>query len=200
MSAGGNGSSGGSLHRISEDSRFRPFLTSHFDAEGFTRAAIRDGRSEDVFRDLDGLVGEVNDAIKGFVAVHKHDLMGGMQDVAVLASRYHSLQALSSRAKMSVERLKKDVSSLIAGDVIIFIFDVICFCVYQTVEVHDLLRARTSELERIHATSTMLRQLRQFAHALAQLNHYINEEPIKDKSGPKGWYLIIFYIILTDSN
>jgi hypothetical protein len=35
--------------------------------------------------------------------------MGGMQDVAVLASRYHALQALSSRAKMSVERLKKDV-------------------------------------------------------------------------------------------
>jgi hypothetical protein len=104
-----SGSSAGSLHRISEDSRFRPFLTTHFDAEGFTRSAIRDGRSEDVFRDLDGLVGEVNDAIKGFVAVHKHDLMGGMQDVAVLASRYHALQALSSRAKMSVERLKKDV-------------------------------------------------------------------------------------------
>jgi hypothetical protein len=55
------------------------------------------------------------------------------------------------------------------------------------VEVHDLLRARTSELERIHATSTMLRQLRQFAHAIAQLNHYVNEDSTKDnKNGLKG--------------
>ena len=68
------------IRRISEDARFRPFLTSHFDAEGYIRCAIiiilvcnfkpncvmfnirsviKDGKSEEVFMDLETCIAEV---------------------------------------------------------------------------------------------------------------------------------------------
>ncbi len=53
---------------------------------------------------------KVNEAIKGYISLHKHDLMSGMQDVAVLASRYQTLQAVSSRVRSSLDRLKKEVA------------------------------------------------------------------------------------------
>lgn len=139
------------IRRISEDARFRPFLTSHFDAEGYIRSVIKDGKSEEVFADLETCIAEVNEEIKGYISVHKHDLMSGMQDVAVLAARYQTLQSLSSRVRACVDRLKK-----------------------ETLDTHSLVQRRTTELERIHTTGIILRQLRQFAHALAQLEHYVN--------------------------
>lgn len=140
------------FRRISEDARFRPFLTTHFDAEGFIRGVIKDGKSEEVFVDLEACIAEVNEEIKSYISAHKHDLMSGMQDVAVLAARYQTLQSLSSRVRASVDRLKK-----------------------ETVDTHRLVQSRTIELERIHTTGIILRQLRQFAHALAQLEHYVND-------------------------
>jgi hypothetical protein len=140
------------IRRISEDARFRPFLTTHFDAEAYIRTVIKDGKSEEVFVDLETCIAEVNEEIKGYISVHKHDLMSGMQDVAVLAARYQTLQSLSSRVRASVDRLKK-----------------------ETVGTHALVQSRTLELERIHTTGIVLRQLRQFAHALAQLEHYVND-------------------------
>lgn len=148
------------IRRISEDSRFRPFLTTHFDAEGYIRGVIKDGRSEEVFADLETCITEVNEEIKGYISVHKHDLMSGMQDVAVLAARYQTLQSLSSRVRASVDRLKK-----------------------ETLEAHSLVQSRATELERIHSTGIILRQLRQFAHALAQLEHYVNDGSDMGKDG-----------------
>ena len=119
------------IRRISEDSRFRPFLSTHFDAEAYIRSVIKEGRSEEVFADLEACIAEVcdvlqssisvlfflylkvNEAIKGYISLHKHDLMSGMQDVAVLASRYQTLQAVSARVRASLDRLKKEVCILI---------------------------------------------------------------------------------------
>jgi hypothetical protein len=49
--------------------------------------------------------------------------------------------------------------------------------------VHSLVLNRTTELERIHATGIILRQLRQFAHSLAQLEHYVNDQSIGQRDG-----------------
>ena len=57
---------------------------------------------------LDNLL-QVNDEIKGYISVHKHDLMSGMQDVAVLATRYQTLQSVASRVRAALTRLKKEV-------------------------------------------------------------------------------------------
>jgi hypothetical protein len=42
----------------------------------------------------------------------------------------------------------------------------------QTLDSYELVRSRTIELERIHETSVILKQLRQFNHAKTQLEHY----------------------------
>lgn len=44
---------------------------------------------------------------------------------------------------------------------------------FQTANSYELVKTRTLELERIHETSVLLRQLRQFVHAKAQLDHYV---------------------------
>ena len=77
----------------------------------------------------------------------------GMQDVAVLAERYRGLSASSSKLQKTVDRLKK-----------------------EAVDSHELVRMKTVELERIHLTSTLIRQLRQFAHAKSQLDHLLQNE------------------------
>jgi hypothetical protein len=43
----------------------------------------------------------------------------------------------------------------------------------QALESYDLVKLRTVELERIHTTSMILRQLRQFVHCRAQLEHLL---------------------------
>ncbi len=55
---------------------------------------------------------QVNDEIKKYISVHKHDLMSGMQDVAALAAKYQTLQSLAVRVRSSVDRLKKEASIL----------------------------------------------------------------------------------------
>jgi len=73
-----------------------------------------------------------------------------MQDVATLAEKYSSLSTVSQKLHRTVERLKK-----------------------EALQSHDLVKLRTSELERIHGASTTLRYLRQFTHAKAQLDHVL---------------------------
>lgn len=77
----------------------------------------------------------------------------GMQDVAVLAERYSTLSASSVKLQKSVDRLKK-----------------------EAVDSHEVVRLKTVELERIHSTSTLIRQLRQFAHAKSQLDHLLQSD------------------------
>lgn len=92
---------------------------------------------------------QVDEEIKNYISLHKHDLMAGMQDVAVLSKRYQTLQATSNRLRLSVDKTKR-----------------------ETFNSYSLVRDRTLELERIHETAVLLRQLRQFTHAKAQLDHY----------------------------
>ncbi len=51
------------IRRISEDSRFRPFLTSHFDSESYIKTVIKDGNSEIVFASLENCISEVNEIL-----------------------------------------------------------------------------------------------------------------------------------------
>jgi hypothetical protein len=44
----------------------------------------------------------------------------------------------------------------------------------QALESYDLVKLRTMELERMHTTSMLLRQLRHFFHCKAQLEHLLN--------------------------
>eukprot|EP01036_Dinobryon_divergens_P038550 gene38550-50628_t len=128
-----------SIRKYSEDHRLRPFLNSHFDVQGYIKSTIKEGNSEDTYRVISDSIDEVNDEIKSYISEHKDTLMSGMQDVAALATRYQALLSTSTKLRRAVEKLKK-----------------------EALESYDVVRTRTSELERIHSTSTALRLLRQF--------------------------------------
>lgn len=86
--------------------------------------------------------------------------MSGMQDVATLAERYTNLSSTSHKLHRNIDRLKK-----------------------ETFDSHSVVQSRTIELERIHATSTMLSQLKQFVRAKAQLDVYLAGGDEKDIRG-----------------
>jgi hypothetical protein len=56
------------------------------------------------------------------------------------------------------------------------------------IETHNLVQNRTNELERIHTTGIILRQLRQFAHALGQLEHYVNDDSVSQRDNKGRFY------------
>jgi hypothetical protein len=139
-----------SIRRVSEDPKLRPFLSNHFDPQAYIKGIIKDGNSEECFNDISNCITQINEEIKGYISQHKDGLMSGMQDVAVLSERYELLSSTSQKLTRNVDRLKKDA-----------------------LDSFDLVKNRTIELERIHQTNLILRQLRQFAHAKAQLNHHV---------------------------
>ena len=139
-----------SIRRVSEDPKLRPFLSNHFDAQQYIKTVIKDGRSEECFHTIATCIDEVNEEIKGYISRNKESLMSGMQDVALLSERYSLLYSTSQKLQRNVERLKK-----------------------EALESYDLVKLRTEELERIHSTSMILRQLRQFVNCKAQLDHLL---------------------------
>ena len=184
------------IRKISEDSKLRGFLSAHFDVQSYLRNVVEQNKSEECSKDINVCIGgclsslspffhscdplvsifvsshlnpwrfffleEVNEEIKTYITQHKDDLMSGMQDVAVLAERYRALSSSSLKLQKSVDRLKK-----------------------EAIDSHELVRMKTTELERIHTTSTLIRQLRQFAHAKSQLDHLLQSEgelPLDTKS------------------
>jgi hypothetical protein len=63
----------------------------------------------------------------------------------------------------------------------------------QALESYDLVKLRTVELERIHSTSLILRQLRQFVHCKAQLDHLLKaSSEVGGIQGGAGIYVYIF--------
>ena len=54
----------------------------------------------------------------------------------------------------------------------------------QALESYDLVKLKTLELERIHTTSMILRQLRQFVHCRAQLEYLL--KTASEEGGLKG--------------
>lgn len=144
-------SSSASLRKISEDAKLRPFLSPHFDPQQYIKSVMTEGTSEECFAGISRSIAEVNDEIKKYISQHKEDLMSGMQDVTVLADRYNTLSASSHRLHASIERLKT-----------------------EALDTYALVSSRTAELERLHSANSMLRHLRQFVHAKAQLDHHLN--------------------------
>lgn len=139
-----------SIRKFSEDPVLRQFLSSHFDAQNYIQGVLKEGRSEECYKDINTSIDEVNLEIKNFIGDNKDELMSGMQDVALLSERYRSLAVSSEKLHRGIERLKQ-----------------------EALESHDMVKLRTTELERIHSTSIMLRHLRQFAHAKSQLDHHL---------------------------
>jgi Golgi transport complex subunit 5 len=98
-----------SLRKVSEDSRLRPFLSAHFDAQAYIKSVIKEGRSEECFNNVSQCIDEVNEEIKSYISQNKEVLMSGMQDVAQLSERYSLLYSTSQKLQRNVERLKKEV-------------------------------------------------------------------------------------------
>jgi hypothetical protein len=147
----------GPLQKINEDPRLRPFLSSVFDAQSYTRTVIKEGRSEESFANIVTLIEEINMEIKGYISQHKESLMSGMQEVASLAERYNNLSANSQKFQRNIAKMKKDA-----------------------MESHNLVASRTLELERIHETAILLHQLKQFVQSKAQLDQYLKDHNAKD--------------------
>jgi hypothetical protein len=99
-----------SIRKFSEDPRLRPFLSSHFDSQSYIKNVIKDGGSEDCFRDISTGIDEVNEEIKGYISAHRDDLMSGMQDVAVLAERYLNLSTTAKKVRRNIDKLKREVT------------------------------------------------------------------------------------------
>jgi hypothetical protein len=147
------------LRRISEDKHLRSFLSVHFNADEYVSEIIRQGKSEEIFAEISKSMEDVKEEIQLYITQNKGRLMGGMQGVAALAERYSMLSITSQKLHRSVEKLKREALSS-----------------------HDVVQTRTKELERIHQTGSLLRQLRQFAHAYGQLEHLMSAL----KSSKKG--------------
>jgi hypothetical protein len=103
--------------------------------------------------------------------------MSGMQDVATLATRYQELESTAHKLRSSIDKMQREVNFHRFPLRTVHHFT-------QTSDSYELVKSRTMELERIHETSIILKQLRQFNHAKAQLDHYTKEA--KDLSGVKG--------------
>ena len=97
------------LRKFSEDPRLRPFLSSHFDCQIYVNSVLKEERSEASFNEISSGIEEVNEEIKGYISVHRDDLMSGMQGVAQLAERYSGLSEKSQKLNKSIDRLKKEV-------------------------------------------------------------------------------------------
>ena len=139
-----------SVRRIHDDQRLRPFLSSHFDPASYLAGVIAKSESQKCYNEVTSCIDEVSVEIKDYITEHKDELMSGMQDVAILASRYQTLSSTSDKLKRSIERMKKDA-----------------------LDSHGVIKAKTLELSRIHEANALLRQLRQFVHAKSQLDHHM---------------------------
>ncbi len=100
-----------SIRRIGEDPLLRPFLSSLFDPQNYTKNIIRDGKSEECFTAINDSVEQINEEIHKYISQNKDVLMAGMQDVASLAKRYGSLSEQAKMLNTTVVRLKKEVST-----------------------------------------------------------------------------------------
>ena len=129
----------------------RPFLTSHFNASEYISDIIRQGKSETVFADVSKYIEDVKEEIQVYITENKAHLMSGMSGVAALADRYSMLSISSQKLHRSVEKLKREALSS-----------------------HEVVKKRTHELERIHQTGSLLRQIRQYSHAQGQLDHLMD--------------------------
>jgi hypothetical protein len=152
-----------SVRKSTENPKLRPFLSSHFNQKAYLKTVVEKNESKDVQEEINEFVEEVNEEIKGYISTHKDELMGGMQDVAVLSERYNSLCQNSLKLRSHVERIKNEVT-----------------------QTHDMVNAKTNELDRIHSCAALLRQLRQFMHARSQLLHYLESTEAKDFADGDG--------------
>lgn len=143
------------IQRINDDHKLRPFLSIHFDSQEYVKNIINNNQAEESLVDINHCINDVNDEIKQYIASNKDSLMYGMSDVATLAERYHALSNTSNTIHDTISRLKDEINNS-----------------YNSIE------GQAKRLEKLHATSLLLRQLRQFVNAKTQLDYQLKDENI----------------------
>ena len=143
------------IQRINDDHKLRPFLSIHFDSQEYVKNIINNNQAEESLVDINHCINDVNDEIKQYIASNKDSLMYGMSDVATLAERYHALSNTSNTIHDTISRLKDEINNS-----------------YNSIE------GQTKRLEKLHSTSLLLRQLRQFVNAKTQLDYQLKDENI----------------------
>jgi hypothetical protein len=121
------------------------------------RSIIKDGKSEECLSSINDCTEKINDEIQRFISKNKDNLMSGMQDISSLAERYHSLADHSKGLQIIVQRMKR-----------------------ETADSFNLIKARTSELDRIHDASTLLNHVKRFVKAKAQFDQYLKNQDDND--------------------
>jgi hypothetical protein len=61
----------GTLRKLSEDTRIRPFLSPLFDSQSYIKTVIKEGKSEECFNNIVSCIDEINVEIKGYISQHK---------------------------------------------------------------------------------------------------------------------------------
>lgn len=145
------------MRKASDDLSLRPFASLHFDSQAYVRGVLHERRSEEVLAEVDRHIQGINEEINRYVSQRQRELVGGMQDVSALATQYTSMQGTAENLRRLASKLRQD-----AG------------------ESYLAVRSKTEELERMHGTAVVLRQLRQFVHVKTQLDHLLkrgDEDP-----------------------
>ena len=128
----------------------RPFASPRFDAQAYVRGVLGDRRSEEVLAEVERHLAGVNEEISGYMRQHKRELMDGVQEVTALSDRYEALQTAAGNLRKLASKLRAEVRESV-----------------------EAVQGKTEELERMHETAVILRQLRQFVHVRAQLEHML---------------------------
>jgi hypothetical protein len=102
-------SSNSSIRRVTDDSRLRAFLSTHFDRQNFIKNLINEGKSEECLRDIASCLEDINVEIKGYISKHTDDLMSGMGDFANLSERYCNLSLTSKKLSRNAYALHQEV-------------------------------------------------------------------------------------------
>lgn len=136
---------------VAEDVRLRPFASETFNAQSFVQSILLSQRqSEEVLPEIETFIQSVNEEISVFIRKNKRDLMRGTEDISLLAAKYTALHQTSQSLLQRASKLRLESTASLQA-----------------------LRAKAEELQRMHSTGVVLRQLRQFVHIKGQLDHQI---------------------------
>ena len=136
---------------VAEDVRLRPFASETFNAQSFVQSILLSQRqSEEVLPEIETFIQSVNEEISVFIRKNKRDLMRGTEDISLLAAKYTALHQTSQSLLQRASKLRLESTASLQA-----------------------LRAKAEELQRMHSTGVVLRQLRQFVHIKGQLDYQI---------------------------
>ena len=87
---------GGGLRRASEDHRYRAFLSSHFDAQGFVTNIIKEGNSEEYFTQIGACIKEVSLLSTSLLTSSQH-LLRWMKKLRLISQATNMISCLGCK-------------------------------------------------------------------------------------------------------